>query len=143
MKNKNPNLKRMKFLIILLFIALFLYPFESTVVPAKNVLVVTEDWKPIQDAMVRQSWKNYSLEYEGHEQDSRTDENGRVTFPRRTMRASILRRLVYPLWNLLRQGIHASFGVQTSMVPLGEVSEKPIGKNIVEARSGDVIFRLR
>ncbi len=129
--------------VLLLGVAGFLYPFESIVVPSKNVLVVTEDWRPIQSTAVRQSWQDYSLESRGHEEDLNTDENGRVTFPRRTIRASVLRRLVHPIWNILRQGIHASFGVHTDMFPVPEVTEKPVGVKPVEARPGDIIFRLR
>jgi hypothetical protein len=136
-------LKRMRFLILLLLGIVFLFPFENTVVPSKNVLVVTEDWRPIQGTLVRQSWQNYSLESEGHEQDLKTDDGGRVTFPRRTMRASVLRRIMHPIWNILRQGIHASFGVHTDMFPLGEVTEKPIGNKTVEAHPGDLVLRLR
>lgn len=120
-----------------------LYPFESTIVPPQNVLVVTEEWRPIQGCSVRQSWQNYSIESEGHEQDLRTDLNGRVTFPRRTIRASVVRRLLHPVWNVFSQGVHASFGVHTNIVPAGEVTEKPVGDQKVEARLGDVVFRLR
>ena len=120
-----------------------LYPFETTVVPSKSVLVVTEDWKPIQHTAVRQSWQDYSLESTGHEEDLKTDENGRVTFPRRAIRASVVRRIAHPIWNILRQGVHAGFGVHTDMFPLPEVTEKPIGAKPVEARPGDVIFRPR
>ena len=91
---------------------------------------------------MRQIWQHYSLESRGHEQDLRTDDGGRVTFPRRTIRASILRRVLHPVWNILRQGVHAGFGVHTDLFPLGDVTEKRIGDKKVEAYPGDVVFRL-
>jgi len=141
---RNSPLKRKAIWAFLLVVGVvLLYPFESTVVPSKNVLVVTKDWRPIQGAAVRQIWQNYSLESVGDQQDLRTDENGRVTFPRRTIRASVLKRIMHPIWNILRQGVHASFGVQTDMFSLPDTSEKPIGNKTVEARPGDVVLRLR
>jgi hypothetical protein len=119
----------------------FLYPFESTVLPSQNVLVVTEAWRPIQDVKVRQIWQHYSFESEGHEEDLTTDANGRITFPRRTIRASILRRILHPLWNVLTQGVHASFGVHTDMFPAGDLTDKPAGHTKVESRPGDIVFR--
>jgi len=120
-----------------------LYPFESTVVPARNVLVLTVDARPVQDITVRQIWQNYSLESEGHEEDLRTDKNGRVSFPKRTIRASLARRILHPILNVVRQGVHASFGAQTDMFPLGDVTGKQIGQSTVEVRQGDVVFHLR
>src|SRR5260370_21572678 len=136
-------LRRKTFWLVIVLGISFLYPLENTIVRAQNVRVVTEEWRPIQGCSVRQSWQDYSLESRGHEQDLTTDPNGRVTFPRRTIRASLARRLLHPVWNVLSQGVHASFGVHTNIVPGGEVTEKPVGYKAVEARPGDVVFRLR
>lgn len=141
--NQFSIIRKKKLWILILLGVPFLYPFESTIVPSQNVLVVTEDWKPIQGAGVRQIWQDYSLEFTGHEQVLTTDLNGRVTFFRRTIRASLLRRMVQPILNLVGQGVHSSFGVHTDMSPLGDVTAKPIGDKRVEALPGDVVFRLR
>ena len=119
-----------------------LYPFDSVVTPAKEVLVVNEDQHPIQGVMVRQIWQNYSIESTGHEEDLRTDENGRVSFPKRTVKASLATRILHPIWNVVRQGVHASFGVHTDMFPLGDVIGKQVGQSRVEVYPGDVVFRL-
>lgn len=136
-------IRRKKLWILVLLGVVSLYPFESTVVPSQNILVVSEDWRPIQGAAVRQSWQQYSLESRGHEQDLRTDQNGRVTFPRRTIRASVLMRIVHPISNILTQGIHASFGTHTETLPLGDVIQAPLGQEPVKAQLGDIVFRLR
>ncbi len=101
-------------------VAILLYPFQTTVVPARQVVVVTEDVRPLSDVLVRQSWQHYSLERYGHEEDLRTDEGGRATFPTRRIRANLLWRMFRPLTNFLTQGVHASFGIHTDMFPLGE-----------------------
>ena len=119
-----------------------LYPFDSIVSPAREVLVVTEDQHPVQGVVVRQIWQNYSIESQGHEEDLRTDESGRVSFPKRTVKASLARRILHPIWNVVTQGVHASFGVHTDMFPLGDVIGKQVGQSKVEVYPGDVVFRL-
>ena len=111
--------------------------------PSQNVLVITEDGRPVQNASVRQLWQHYSLESRSHEEALRTGLNGRVTFPERTIRASVVRRLVYPIWVLLRSGIHASFGVRTDMFPVPDVAEKSVATETVRAQPGDVVFRVK
>lgn len=127
--------------LVLLLSVVFLYPFKTTIVPARNVLVVTDDGNPIQGVLVRQSWKNYSFEGRGHEEDKLTEENGRVSFPRRTLRANLLWRALRPIANILGQGVHASFGVRTDIIVLGEGTRRPDKK--IEAQPGDIVFRLR
>jgi hypothetical protein len=137
------SISRKKRILILVVIAVvLLYPFESTVVPAQNVVVMTEGRRPVQDATVRQRWQDYSLESRGHEQDLKTDLNGRITFPRRTIRASLLRRALHPIGNFFWQGVHASFGIHTQMFPLGDFTEKPRGDTNIETHPGDIIFRV-
>jgi len=121
----------------------FLYPFKSTVVSSQNVLVITDDGTPIQNALVRQIWQHYSLESRSHEEDLKTGPNGRVTFPERTIRASLVRRVVYPIWILFKDGVHASFGVRTDMFPVRDVAEKRVATQMAEAQPGDVVFRVK
>jgi hypothetical protein len=135
-------LRRKTFWIVIILGVTLLYPIESTVLPPQNVLVVTEDWRPIQGATVRQIWQHYSLESHGHEQDMNTDDNGRVVFPSRTIRASVLRRALHPFWNILGQGAHASFGVHHDMFIVNGVTERQIGAKKVEPRSEEVVFHL-
>ena len=67
----------------------------------------------------------------------------RVSFPKRTIKANLASRMLYPILNVIRQGVHASFGVRMDIFPLGDVSGKQIGSSRVEARAGDVVFHLR
>jgi hypothetical protein len=91
---------------------------------------------------VRQIWQHYSLEARGHEQDLNTDEDGRVVFPVRTIRASVLKRTLHPFCNFLTQGVHASFGVHTDTFTVNGLNERRIGDKKVEARREDVVFHL-
>jgi len=123
-------------------IVFLLYPFQKTIVPAENVVVINEEGRPFQYATVRQSWKDYSLEFEGHEEDRPTDASGRVQFPARTIRANIFRRIAYPIWVIMRQGVHASFGVHSDVFPLPDATSKPLGNEKVEPQPGEIVFRL-
>ncbi len=137
----NTLLKRRWVWISLLALAIvLLYPFKSTVVDEQHILVVTEDWRPIEGARVRQSWQNYTIEAGGHEEDALTDKNGRVSFPRRTIRANLAWRAIGPVTNIITQGIHASFGVQTNTTDIGGGIDQA-GK--IVPRDRELVFRRR
>jgi hypothetical protein len=130
-----------KWVIVILasLVILVLYPFKMTVVPEKRVLVIN-DMHPVRDALVRQSWQNYSLEREGHEEDLPTDAHGRVTFPTRTIRAPLVWRLLGPLASIAGQGVHASFGVHTDVFPLPN-SRTEVSSEIARPQPGEIVFR--
>jgi hypothetical protein len=88
---------------------------QSEIVPSWRVRVVVENGNPVSGALVRESWRNYSIESEGHEEDSMSDDSGYVVFPARYVRSSILKRGVAFVSNL-DQGIHASFGTQAYLL---------------------------
>jgi hypothetical protein len=87
---------------------LLLYPFKTTVVPDWRVRIVDEEGNPIRMAVVKEVWQHSTIESASHEEDSITDNDGYVTFPRRTVRGSLLVRIGTPIVNLLN--VHASFG---------------------------------
>lgn len=132
--------KRIIVILVLLSIVL-LYPFKTTLVLEQRVLVVTRDMHPISNILVRQIWKDYSLETRGHEEDLPTDVNGRITFPTRTIRASLLMRIFGPLRSVLGQGVHASFGVHTDMFPLSNPGTKA-STEVVQPQPGEIVYRL-
>jgi hypothetical protein len=139
---KISNFRKKLLWLFLLLVLVLIYPFEATVVPRQRVLVVTEDWHPIAGARVRQSWQNYSIEADGHEEDVLTDENGRVTLPPRINRASLAWRLFRPVANIITQGIHAGFGTYAKVSELGGGTERRDAAP-VESQAGDVVFRRR
>jgi hypothetical protein len=97
-------------LLLAILIGLSLVQIESTTVPEWDLTVVDPQGKPIEGALVRESWQNYSFEEEGHEEQRHTDATGHVVFPSRTVKASALTRIVGPPWQFARQFIHASYG---------------------------------
>jgi len=130
-----------RLIVIPAVIVLVLYPFKKTLVPAQEVLVTTKDMHPIGHALVRQIWRDYSLEFDGHEEDLPTDIHGRVTFPTRTIRACLLWRLIGPLTSIAGQGVHASFGVHTVMFPLAN-KDAQISTEVVQRQPGEIWYWL-
>jgi len=104
-------------LLVLLGIVLF-YPIESTVVPEWAAHVVDERGNSLPNVRVIEHWHHFSIEIHGHEEEALTDEHGYVTFPRRSIRASLFMRVLGPLRNVLQTGVHSSFGPVASLVIL-------------------------
>jgi hypothetical protein len=97
--------------------ALF-YPFETGEVPSWRLQIVDPHGKPISGIGVREYWGNDSVDYRDSVQDSMTDDKGFVTFPVRTVTATLLRRVFYPLQNL-SGGAHSSWGPFREMMRVG------------------------
>ena len=99
-----------------LLAALLLYPFETTVVPEWRARVVDEAGNPLTGVIVTEHWQHYSIETEGHESETHTDNSGYVVFPGRAIRASIFMRAVGPVRSKVATGVHASFGVSAYLI---------------------------
>lgn len=138
-----PSMSRpLKWLAVIVVLALvLLYPFETTVAPEQYVLVVTKDMHPVEGAIVRQSWQNYSLEREGHEEELPTDANGRVALPKRTIRANLIRRILGPFVSIAGQGVHASFGAHTWLILVPNQGKK-ISDKVVQQQPHEIVYRL-
>ena len=113
-------MKRIALLGALLFTVGLVVPSESVTVPAWRYRVVNDSGAPVADAFTRQHWQDYSLEAAGHEQDSRSDADGWVSFPERRMRAATWRRLFGPARNAVLQGVHASYGPHSFVLAMHE-----------------------
>lgn len=113
-------------LLLICGISLFI-PFPTTVVPEWKVRVVNESGKPIKALRVKQYWQNYSVEFSGNEQESVTNDDGYVTFPRRVVWAGLLHRTLGPVLNILGQGVHFSFGPSAQLVPLPNWGSTVVG----------------
>src|SRR6266496_2632386 len=98
------------------FLTVFLYPFETLVVPEWKARIVDERANPLVSVKVSEHWQHYSVETQGHEADSGTDQQGYVAFPRRTIRASLFMRVFGPVRNILHTGIHSSFGPSAYLI---------------------------
>ena len=77
-------------LLVLLFVLLF--PFKTTIVPDWSLKVVDEEGAAVGDINVTEHWQHYLLESSSHEEVQRAGANGLVSFPARSIRASLLGR---------------------------------------------------
>lgn len=77
-------------LLVLLFILLF--PFKTAIVPDWSLKVVDEEGAAVGDINVTEHWQHYLLENSSHEDVQRAGGNGLVSFPERSIRASLVRR---------------------------------------------------
>ena len=110
---------RVSILWVLLLAALAviaLYPWETTVAPEWRVRIVDQSGIPLRTTGVREVWRHYSVESRGHEEDSMTDQEGYVTFPKRTIRTVLVARLIKPMINALSP--HHSSGPGASVIVL-------------------------
>lgn len=76
-----------------LFLLAFLYPFQTTTVPQWDLRVVDDAGGPVREIKVTEHWQHYLLEANGHEELQTTNDEGRVSFSPRKVRASLTRRL--------------------------------------------------
>jgi hypothetical protein len=99
-------------LIVMLF-----YPFETTVVPEWKIHVVDVSGKPVPGVIVNEQWRNHSIEFNCHNEDATTDGQGHVSFPRRTVRASLAFRIVGTV--VVHFNVHGQSGAKASAIVLG------------------------
>ena len=103
-----------------LLLAFFLYPFKTTIVPRWRLNVVDETRVlGVPDIRVTEHWQHYLLESEGHEEMQKTNQNGLVDFPARTIRASLASRVMRTIFNFARQGANARLDAYASIVIWG------------------------
>jgi len=89
-------------LLVLLFI--LLYPFKATTVPEWNLRILDDGGAAVRGIKVTEHWQHYLLEASGHEDLRTTNEEGRVGFPARSIRASLLGRLLARIGKIGSQG---------------------------------------
>lgn len=103
---------------VLVVVAIF--PFSSTTTTEARLRVLDESATPASGLLVEQEWKDVTVEDDLHYAYERTDQNGFVVFPARTVRSSFLVRLVTATWRFLTQGVHASTGSHGAITVYGK-----------------------
>jgi hypothetical protein len=78
---------------LVLFLVIFLYPYQTTTVPQWNLRVVDDSGAPVALVNVTEHWQHHPLDSSGHQEVQTTSDDGLVTFGRRSIRASLARRL--------------------------------------------------
>ena len=105
---------------------LLAYPFQSTVVPEWKIRIVDETGKPVPNVVVREQWRDHSVEFHGHNEERITDSEGYVFFPRRTVRAPLMFRVVgSTLATLNVHGESGPWAVSTSCLILSHAVSSP------------------
>ncbi len=94
---------------------LLVYPYEKTVVPAASIVVLDESGKVVPNAVAKQEWIDATVENSQHVDFAKSNETGRVAFPRRTKRAPLGLRIISAVWNVLTQGVHANLGSSSAI----------------------------
>ena len=96
-----------------------LYPIKTIVVPAWPLQVIDDSNQPIVGINVTEHWQHYLLENEGHEALLQTDEVGMVSFPERSIRASMLRRTYRATVKIAGEGFRGRWDRYGSVVVWG------------------------
>ena len=111
---------RIASVVLLLFILLLLfYPFQTTIVPEWSLKVVDEEGAFVRDVNVTEHWQHFLLENSSHEEARRVGGDGAVSFPARTIRASLVRRGFATIGRIKRDGWRARRSPAASVVVWG------------------------
>jgi hypothetical protein len=105
-----------------LLVVLF-YPETLIVVPAYHVKLVDRSGKPFANTGVSELWQQTSLQRMEMLNQVMTNAQGEVLLPERTVRASLLRRMIGCLDYLGRQGFGAPCGNSYSITAAGDLKE--------------------
>jgi hypothetical protein len=105
--------------VLLAVIAGFVVPIESVTVPEWKIQVVNREGVPQPGEEVRQTWKNYSLDFSDGPENYVTgfaDSKGEITFPERRDSASLFYMMVALLYDLVKPLVlHSSTGIQATV----------------------------
>ena len=105
------------FILVIMF--LLFYPFQTTIVPEWSLKVVDDEGAVVRDVNVTEHWQHFLLESSSHEDARRVEENGAVSFPERTIRASLVRRGLATIGRIKRDGWKARRSPAASVVVWG------------------------
>jgi hypothetical protein len=79
-------------------------PLNNTVAPAVRLQVLDEAGLPAAGIHVEQQWDYYFIDSEPHGEVSKTNSAGYVDFPRRSVRVSLVRKLLTRVSGLMPHG---------------------------------------
>ena len=105
--------------VLVLVLVLLIYPFQTITVPEWSFRVVDDSDVPVSGINVTEHWQHYLIENEGHEDLKTTDAAGAVSFPERTVRASVSTRAIRTLRSFGRTGVERRRNPYASIVVWG------------------------
>ncbi len=93
---------------IIILIGILWFPFELKIASERQFQILDLKGNPINGAMVRQHWDQYALQF--HKSvDSQSNPEGKISFPERTVRTSVLFLIYGGARELISAGRSAGF----------------------------------
>jgi hypothetical protein len=89
-----PNRKVPLALSAVLVAALLFLPWNSTVAPRIRIQVLDETGSPAAGVRVEQEWEYFAIGSDRHREISKTDAEGYVAFPQRSVKISAVRKML-------------------------------------------------
>ena len=114
-----PRLRRALAALIILLLLILIFPFKTIIVPTWTLKIVDESGTAVRGINVTEHWQHYLVESSGHEDVRQTGADGSVSFPERSIRASLLRRFLATIVRLTRRGTEAKREPFASVVVWG------------------------
>ncbi len=102
-------------LVISLLVVTFAYSRDIMVAPRWTITVRDTAGRPVTGVRVNEIWAHYTLERMSHEDNRWTNEEGTVTFPARTIRASLGSQALAWLRKTATLNLHMSYGPTASV----------------------------
>jgi len=106
-------------LLVGIVVVTLMYPVEQTIAPEWQVTVVDDKGVRLANIHVRETWRQGSIEENGHEEVLATDANGSVHFPKRTLKSGYLQRVFGCIRKRRIVPSEASCGPQASVWAFG------------------------
>ena len=105
--------------LLLVLLAFLIYPFQQTIVPAWQLRIIDNHGSPVSEINITEHWQHWLFEKDAHDDLRRPGPDGRVSFPERTMRTSILNGLVTRVHRRVTEGRYAKIEPAASVVVWG------------------------
>jgi hypothetical protein len=110
-------------LFALLVLGVLLYPEKLTIVPAYHVKLVDQSGVPLANTFVSELWQQTAAQRAENLQQVMTNAQGEVDLPQRTVRASLVERMLGCLRNVSRQGFGDACGNRFYIGAAGDLKE--------------------
>jgi hypothetical protein len=94
---------------ILLLLVFSYMPFNLTIAPKREFTVLDSSDRPVGNALAKQAWYQYSLRYT-EEAELRSDINGKISFPRRVVKTSLVSLISKGIGKIIEYKLDASIG---------------------------------
>ncbi|MGC1298060.1 MAG: hypothetical protein WA869_23760 [Alloacidobacterium sp.] len=107
----------------ILALLLLLYPAKLTIVPAYHVRLVDQSGEPLANTFISELWQQTAAQRIESLQQIMTNSQGEVDLPQRTVRASLVERMLGCLRNASRQGFSDACGNRFYIGAAGDLKE--------------------